>query len=114
LLLGATLAFLARCARSRVDLNSCCEMIVLPAELWLQVHSWLVSGTTFAEFVVNTRYFGEARVGALRIWLDKQVVGVRLAPFEGTEDELGVIMDSIKGMAYPFECGRDTNCVCSV
>jgi hypothetical protein len=70
----------------------------LPTELWLSVRDALIEGTTFAEFVCNTRGFAaEERAEALRIWLEQQVAGERLASFEGTKEELEIITDYAHG-----------------
>jgi hypothetical protein len=72
-------------------------MGLLPLELRCLVQDALLLGTTFSEFVFNTRYLGEDRAEALLAWLEKQAVGVQSAPFEGTAEELEVITRHIEG-----------------
>jgi hypothetical protein len=70
----------------------------LPRELWLSVRDALVAGTTFVELVHNTRGFAAAdRADALRLWVQQQPAGGQLVPFEGTVEELEVILDYMKG-----------------
>jgi hypothetical protein len=73
-------------------------MGALPAELWEQVDGELVVGTTFAEFVENTRCFGEERGEILLAWLGKQPVEEDLVPFDGTVEELDVVRGHVQGM----------------
>jgi hypothetical protein len=64
----------------------------------LLVRDVLPEGTTFAVFVRNTRGFrAEGRVDALHMWLQQQPVGKLLATFEGTEEELEVLLKHVKG-----------------
>jgi hypothetical protein len=57
----------------------------------------LVSGTTFSEFVWNTRCLGEARRFALKAWLRQQAATDTLCGFEGTKEQLSVLLDYVQG-----------------
>jgi hypothetical protein len=62
------------------------------------VRDALVAGTTFAEFVVNTRGFAvEDQAEALRVWVQQQRWGGETVSFEGTREEVQVIVDNIDG-----------------
>jgi hypothetical protein len=54
-------------------------------------------GTTFSQFVYNTRCFREDRADALRSWVMLQALGEQLVPFEGTKEELDVVVDYAHG-----------------
>ena len=78
-------------------------MAELPVEIVLLVQEALLSGTTFAEFVENTRCFAvrEDRAEALRAWLRKQgATGEGPSCFAGSEEELGRITECMGS-----ECG---------
>jgi hypothetical protein len=72
-------------------------MVSLPAEVCLLVQDALVAGTTFSEFVYNTRCFGENRADVLRAWVCAQVIGQWLVPFSGSREELEVLISNADG-----------------
>jgi hypothetical protein len=53
--------------------------------------------TTFTDFVVRMRGFGRWRGEVLSLWLERQPAGVVPVPFEGSEEELGVIGEHLEG-----------------
>jgi hypothetical protein len=54
-------------------------------------------GTTFSQFVYNTRFLGRKRGFALRQWLREWEGSGRAEAFEGTEEEIDVVRDHIEG-----------------
>jgi hypothetical protein len=73
-------------------------MVHLPAELWSKVDTHIVSGTTFGEFVAYTKHWTEKqRSGTLKDWIQRQPVDERLGSFEGTSEEIKVVMEYLDG-----------------
>jgi hypothetical protein len=74
----------------------------LPIDIVLMVQDALLVGTTFAQFVSNTRYlgFGEKRAHALQAWLGMQCVGDSAEPFTGTAEELRMLSDHMESQLF--------------
>jgi hypothetical protein len=83
-----------RAAGAKLDVMQDC---VGSADVFLYVVEALVAGTTFSEFVHNTRFLGRKRQWALELWLRRQPVGKPLSRFEGSAEELQVVSDHIAG-----------------
>jgi hypothetical protein len=82
------------------------EMVGFRKIYSLKVQDALPEGTTFAEFVVNTRGFAaKDRAEALRIWLEQQVVGEEFGTFDGSKEELEVIAECMQGTAFVVRAG---------
>jgi len=75
-------------------------MDTLPAELVELVEDSFVSGTTFSEFVADTRAFAGLvcrREALFARWLRKQPGGRPLVPFAGSQEELAFMREHITG-----------------
>jgi hypothetical protein len=76
---------------------SCC----LPAELWDEVRSALVSGITFAEVVRNiARSSDDWKFQAVKQWLRMQPAGHRAVLCSGTAAELSYVNDYMECMLF--------------